>query len=189
MRAVLQFRRVGHTMAEPVTHSGSDDDMARSIRFCGICNVFGDVALLQILCQFVFGHAQRISLALPNGEPRLPSMQYVLHLLASCQQLMMSHRSMTRQWQAQFQLDEEYEYETEAKHGSIFSSSPEPDCFAEDAYYARQQNGPDRDGAWDSDFEEPRCDEHGMSDREYFYRTGLICTMAHTDSDSEPWNL
>ena len=31
--------------------------------------------------------------------------------------------------------------ETEAKHESIFGSSPEPDDAAEDAYYARQENG------------------------------------------------
>ena len=30
--------------------------------------------------------------------------------------------------------------ETEAKHESIFGSSPEPDDAAEDAYYARQEH-------------------------------------------------
>ena len=79
------------------------DDMPR------ISDVFGDVALLQLLCHLLFGDAKGISLALPNGQPRLPGMRYVLHLLASCQRLMMPHRSLSRQWRAQFQLDDQYE--------------------------------------------------------------------------------
>ena len=106
--------------------------------------------MLQLLCEFLcggaqgsslFGDAHGISLALPNGQPRLPGMRYMLHLLASCQRLMMPHRLLMYKWGAQFQLDDQYEAEEEAKHASIFGSSPEPDESAEDAYYARQQNG------------------------------------------------
>ena len=108
----------------------------------GILKIFGDVALLQLFCQLLVGDSQGISLALPNGKPRLPGMRCVLHLLASCQLLMKPHRQRLKcEWRDQFFLDAEYEAEKAAQHDSIFGSSPEPDGAAEDAYYARQQNG------------------------------------------------
>ena len=157
---------------QPATHSSSGESMSR------ILNVFADVALLQLLCELLFGDSQGISLALPNGQPRLPGMRYVLHLLASCQRLMMSHRSLNRQWRAQFQLDYQYELETEAQHNSILGSSPEPDGSAEDAYYARQQNGTDGQPEMSAAELEHQFslspDEQDMSNREFFYRTSEI---------------
>ena len=118
----------------------SGDSMPR------ILKILGDVALLQLFCQLLVGDSQGISLALPNGKPRLPGMRCVLHLLASCQQLMKPHRQRLKcEWRDQFHLDVEYEAEKAAQHDSIFGSSPELDGAAEDAYYARQQNG-----EWDS---------------------------------------
>ena len=160
--------------AQPATHSSSSVSMLR------VASVFGDVALLHLLCQYFFGDAKGISLAMPNGQLSLPGMRYVLHLLASCQQLMMLHRSLTCQWRAQFHLDDQYEAETEAKHDSIFGSSPEPDDDSEDAYYARQQNGPDGKpemSAAELEYQfSTSPDKHDMSAREHFYRTSQIYT-------------
>ena len=176
-RPLVQFRWDGvayvlSSAAQPATHSGSSVSMLR------VASVFGDVALLQLVCQYLFGDAKGISLALPNGQLRLPGMRYVLHLLASCHQLMMLHRSLTRQWRAQFHLDEQYEAETEAKHDSIFGSSPEPDHDTEDSYYARQQNGPDGQPEMSAAELEHQFslspDEPDMSNREFFYRTSEI---------------
>ena len=197
VRPALQFRWIDNTLkvtyyARPAVQSSSGNSILP------ILHVFGDVAVLQLLCQFLcgdaqgsslFGDAHGTSLALPNGQPRLPGMRYVLHLLASCQRLMMPHRHLMYKWGAQFQLDDQYEAEEEAKHPSIFGSSPEPDESAEDAYYARQQNGPDVQPemsaaeleyqfAWSPDQQE-------MSARERFYRTSVI-SIAYTDFDAWP---
>ena len=67
--------------------------------------------------------------------------------------------------------------ETEAKHESIFGSSPESDGATEDAYYARQENGT---AEWSSDDGidyahspqepvPPSPNEKTMSPREYCY--------------------
>ena len=154
--------------------------------------------MLQLFCEFLcgdaqgsslFGDAHGTSLALPNGQPRLLGMRYMLHLLASCQRLMMPHRLLMYKWGAQFQLDDQYEAEEEAKHSSIFGSSPEPDESAEDAYYARQQNGPDGQPEMSAAQLEYQFatspDEQEMSAREYFYRTSLIHT-GYTDFDDWP---
>ena len=151
VRPSLQFRWDGVanvliSVARPATHNSSRDNILP------ILHVFGDVAVLQLLCQFLcgdaqgsslFGHANGTSLALPNGQPRLPGMRYMLHLLASCKRLTMPHLLLMHKWGAQFQLDDQYEAEEEAKHPSIFGSSPEPDESAEDAYHTRLQNDPD----------------------------------------------
>ena len=105
-----------------------------------ISDVLRDVASLQILCHLLFGDTQGMSLALPIDEAfvwqsRLPGMRTVLHLLASCKQLMMPHRYVTLQWRKQFNLDAHYEGETEANL----------DVFAEDAYLPYAY-----DGEWNS---------------------------------------
>ena len=154
--------------------------------------------MLQLLCEFLcgdaqgsslFGDAHGISLALPNGQPRLPGMRYMLHLLASCQRLMMPHRLLMYKWGAQFQLDDQYEAEEEAKHASIFGSSPEPDDSAEDTYYARQQNGSDGQPEMSAAELEHQFatepDNKEMSTRELFYRTSQIYT-AYNDFDDWP---
>lgn len=177
IRPLVRFRWDGvayilSSAAQPATHSSSSVSMLR------VASVFGDVALLHLLCQYLFGDAKGISLAMPNGQLSLPGMRYVLHLLASCQQLMMLHRSLTRQWRAQFHLDDQYEAETEAKHDSIFGSSPEPDDDPEDAYYARQQNGPDAQPEMSAAELEHQFSlspvKPDMSNREFFYRTSEI---------------
>ena len=199
VRPALQFRWAGNTLkvkvtyhARPATRNSSGDSVLP------ILHVFGDIAMLQLLCEFLcggaqgsslFGDAHGTSLALPNGQPRLPGMRYMLHLLASCQRLMMPHRLLMYKWGAQFQLDDQYEAEEEAKHASIFGSSPEPDDSAEDAYYARQQNGSDGQPEMSSAELEHQFatepDNKEMSTRELFYRTSQIYT-AYSDFDDWP---
>ena len=93
---------------------------------------------------------------------------------------MMPHRLLMYKWGAQFQLDDQYEAEEEAKHASIFGSSPEPDESAEDAYYARQQNGSDGQPEMSAAELEHQFatepDNKEMSTRELFYRTSQIYT-------------
>ena len=197
VRPSLQFRWDGVanvliSVARPATHNSSRDNILP------ILHVFGDVAVLQLLCQFLcgdaqgsslFGHANGTSLALPNGQPRLPGMRYMLHLLASCKRLTMPHLLLMHKWRAQFQLDDQYEAEEEAKHPSIFGSSPEPDDSAEDAYYARQQNGSDGQPEMSAAELEHQLatepDNKEMSTRELFYRTSQIYT-AYNDFDDWP---
>ena len=93
------------------------------------CHVFADVALIQILCHQLLGWHGRVrppSLALPNGKLREPGMRCMIHLLLSCGRLMRTHRLLTHEFLAQFQEDQRYEAETEAKHTSIFGSALNP---------------------------------------------------------------
>ena len=90
--------------------------------------------------------------------------------------------------------------EKEAKHESVFGSSPEPDGAAEDAYYARQQNGewssPDQDfdyGAYEDNWTvEPRSpspDERQMSASEYFYAMQRQWHRRNNLPYSPPWEI
>ena len=212
----MQFRWDGVanaliSVAQPATHSSSGD------RIPQILHVLGDVTLLQLLCQCLSGlelslqlrfcqSSLGISLALPNGQPRLPGMRYVLHLLASCQRLLMPHRLLTHKWGAQFELDDQYELEEEAKHPSILGSSPEPNESEGDAYYARQQNGawssPDarRLEEWDSDYgaddwhpiaepHPPSPNEQEMSPAEYFYAMQRREHRRNNLPYFQPWDI
>lgn len=104
-----------------------------------ISDVFGDATLLQILLHHLCGNVYGLSLALPNGQLKQLGMRCVVHLLTSCKQLTAPHRGLTCQWRAQFQLDDQYEAELEAKHSSFYGSSPESDG-SESEYYTRLQN-------------------------------------------------
>ena len=75
-----------------------------------IFDVFRDVALLQMLCHLLLGDTQGMSLALPIddafiSQPRLPGVRTVLHLLASCRQLMMPHQNVMLQWKSDLDSD------------------------------------------------------------------------------------
>ena len=200
-RPALHFRWVGITLkvtyhGRPAAHNSTGDSILP------IHHVLGDVAVLHLLCQFLcgdaqggslLGHVHGTSLALPNGHPRLPGMRYVLHVLASCRRLMMAHRLLMYKWGAQFQLDHEYEVEEELKHPSIFGSSPEPDESAEDAYYARQQNGPDGKPEMSAEELEYQFstspDEQEMNAREYFYAVQRQWHRRNNLPYSPPWEI
>lgn len=145
------------------------------------CRVFADVALIQILCHQLLGWHGRVrppSLALPNGEIREPGMRCMIHLLLSCGRLMRTHRLLTHEFLAQFKEDQQYEAETEAKHTSIFGSSPEPNGTAEEEeYYARLQNdewnSPDRGAAYRAEPQTLLLDEQEMKSLEELLSTAL----------------
>ena len=98
-----------------------------------IFDVFRDVALLQILCHLLLGDTQGMALALPIddafiSQPRLPGVRTVLHLLASCKQLMMPHQNVMRQWREQCgsRNTSDDEVIVDDITTPVASSSPEP---------------------------------------------------------------
>ena len=127
------------------------EEMAR------ISNVFRDVALLQILCYLLFGDAQGMLLALPMddayiSQPRLPGVRTVLHLLASCKQLMMPHQNVTLQWRKQCASRKTSDDEVIVDDiiSSVASSSPEPSD--DGAFWAR--SSPDDYNPYDLELDE-----------------------------------
>ena len=136
----LGWQRCAHTLLHAAFGSSagiSDCSVSLNVEeMARIFDVFRDAALLQILCHLLLGETQGMSLALPIddafiSQPRLPGVRTVLHLLASCQQLMRPHRRVTLQWQAQFHPNDDLD------DCDTWGSSDLDDCYT--------WSNPDRD--------------------------------------------
>ena len=158
---LLGWQRCAHTLLHAAFGSSAGisecrvsvnvEEMAR------IFDVFRDVALLQMLCHLLLGDTQGMALALPIddafiSQPRLPGVRTVLHLLASCQQLMRPHQNVMQKWRKQCEPRNASDDEVIVDDiiSSVASSSPEPSD--DGAFWAR--SSPDDYNPYDLELDE-----------------------------------